>query len=65
MLVTLLEIITEVKREQPWKAPVPILVTLLGIETLVSMVHPTKAQPPILVTPSGMIRFLISVVSSL
>lgn len=39
MLVTLLGITTEVKLEQPWKAPQPMLVTLLGMTTEVKLVQ--------------------------
>ena len=40
MLVTLLGIVTEVKEEQPRKAPSPMLVTLLGIVTEVREEQP-------------------------
>ena len=55
MLVTLLEIVTEVKPEQPEKAPVSMLVTLLGMVTEVKPEQPLKAEEPMLVTLLGII----------
>ena len=43
MLVTLSGNVTEVKAEQPEKAPSPMLVTLLGIVTEVKAEQPEKA----------------------
>ena len=40
MLFTLLGMVTEVREEQSWKAPIPMLVTLLGIVTEVKEEHP-------------------------
>ena len=41
---------TEVRLEQPLKAPYPILVTVLGIMTEVRLEQPEKTELPILVT---------------
>ena len=55
MLVTLLGIVTEVKREQAEKAPFSMLVTLLGIVTEVKPGQPEKAYLPMLVTLLGIV----------
>ena len=50
MWVTLLGIVTLVRREQPSNAPFSILVTLLGIVTLVRLEQEENARLPMLVT---------------
>ena len=65
MLVTLLGMVIEVRPEQPQNAVSPMLVTLLGMVTEVRPEHPKNAQFPMLVTLLGIIRFAISVFSSL
>ena len=50
MLVTLLGIVTEVRREQYWNAKFPMLVTLLGIVTEVRPRQTENAPSPMLVT---------------
>jgi hypothetical protein len=52
--------VTEVKPEQLWNAPYPMLVTLLGIVTEVKPEQPMKAPSTIDVTLSGMIKSVIS-----
>lgn len=47
MLVTLLQIVTEVNPEQPEKASSPMLVTLLGISTEVKLEQPRYLQIPL------------------
>jgi hypothetical protein len=53
MNVTLLGMVTEVKPEQPEKAPSPMLVTLLGMSTEVKPVQAEKALLPMEVTLLG------------
>ena len=55
MLVTLLGMVTEVKRLQSSKAPSPMLVTLLGIVTEVKLLQYAKVLLPMLVTLLGMV----------
>ena len=50
---------TEVRPEQPVKAPYPIFVTELGIVTEVRAEQLSKAYAPILVTPFSITSFLI------
>ena len=58
MVVTLLEISTEVRLEQPRKAPCPMVVTLLGMVTEVRLEQPKNALSPILITLEGIFVFL-------
>ena len=55
IVVTLLGIVTEVRRLHSLKAACPIVVTLLGMVTEVRELQPLKADRPIVVTPSPII----------
>jgi hypothetical protein len=72
MLVTLSEIVTDVKAVQSPKATTPMLVTPIEIVTDVKEVQPSKAQLSMFVTPVGTIYepflpagYVISVVLTL
>lgn len=58
MLVTLLGMITDVKAQQPEKAPQSMDVTLLGMVTETKLLHPSKTNGLIFVIPSGMITLV-------
>ena len=56
MLVTLLEIVTEVRLLQPQKTSLPMLFTLLGMVKESRLLQNMNASPPILVTLLGMAK---------